>query len=106
MSAGITPLDCWLTPKTGASKPGISSATAATPDICPVCAPKSIVKRGRTRSYSRVVLPVLRKARLARDYVVRCCSRCGRCYFYDNQNKRLIELTLMYEDIFGRDENE
>ncbi len=106
MRAGIMTLDHFTAPKAGASKPGISSATAATPDICPACAPESIVRKSRTRSYSRVVLPVLRKARLARDYVVRCCPKCRRCYYYDNQNKRLIELTFSYNDIFGRDENE
>ncbi len=106
MSAGTITLDHFTTPKTGASKPGIGSATAATPDICPACAPESSVVRGRTRSYTRVMLPVLRKARLARDYVVRCCPKCRRCYFYDNQNKRLIELTFSYEDVFGGSENE
>ncbi len=95
MSTSIKPLTAWMTPEIGVLKSG------RTPDICPVCAPKAKAPRKGTQYYNRVELPVLQKERLAKDYVVRCCQHCGKCFYYDNQNKRFIELAFRYEDLFG-----
>lgn len=37
----------------------------------------------------------------AKDYVVRCCPRCGRCYYLDSKHGRLIELAFGYGDFFS-----
>ena len=96
MSTGIKPLTAWITPEIEALKPG------RTPDICPVCAPPKPTKIG-TQYYTRAELPILRKERYGKDYVVRCCPRCGKCFYYDSGNKRLIELAFGYEDFLGGD---
>jgi hypothetical protein len=95
VSAGIKPLTAWITPEIGSLKPG------KTPDICPACASKIKAPRKGTQYYNRAELPVLRKERYARNYVVRCCQHCGKCFYYDNQNKRFIELAFEYKDFFG-----
>jgi|Deesub1362A_J573_1020465.scaffolds.fasta_scaffold01370_11 hypothetical protein len=93
MSAGIKPLTTWITREITAVKPG------RTPDICPACAPPKAARRG-PQYYDRLELPILRKERYGKDYVVRCCPRCGRCFYYDNQNKRFIELSFSFECFF------
>jgi hypothetical protein len=91
---GITTLDHYVSHEIGALKPG------RTPEICPACAPPKAAKRG-TQYYDRLELPLLAKERYGKDYVVRCCPRCGRCFYYDSSNKRFIELSFGYEDFFG-----
>jgi len=92
----VKPLTSWITSKTKDLKPG------RTPDICPACVPKIKLSRG-TKYYSRAELSPLRKDRYAKDYVVRCCPQCSKCFYYDNQNKRFIELAFRYKDFFGDD---
>ena len=95
MSAGIKPLTAWITPEKGSLK----HHSAA--DICPSCiAEVEAEKRGR-QYYSKARLPVMRKERYTRDYVIRCCPRCGRCYYFDQKHGRLIELAFKYEAFFG-----
>jgi len=102
----------WISRKIEPVKPGTDpdAGTAVSPDVCPVCVAEAraehrVTRRG-TRTYSRAALPLLRAERYARDYVVRCCLRCGRCFWYDSGNKRHVELCFSYQEFFGGDEDE
>ncbi len=88
----IKTLDNFISFEIGALKPG------RTPDICPACAHEIKVIKIGAQYYNRAQLPLLQKVRYAKDYVVRGCSRCGRVFYYDNGNKRLIELSFKFED--------
>jgi len=98
MTAGIKPLDHFITHEIGALN------HHSTADVCPACASDMKAERKGRQYYSKARLPVMRKERYARDYVVRCCPRCGRCYYLDQKHGRLIELAFGYEDFFGGDE--
>ena len=105
MSAGTITLDHFTTLKTGALKHH-SQPVSTSADLCPECLSRTQAQRQRGQYFSKPTLPLMRKLRLCRDYVVRCCPGCGRCYYFDQKHGRLIELAFRYNDIFGRDENE
>ncbi len=92
---GITTLDRYISHEIGALKPGIATRLA----VCPACVPNLRVAR-KAHYYNRAELPLLAKERYGKDYVVRCCPRCGRCFYYDRGNKLFVELAFRYGDFF------
>ena len=105
MSASTMTLDQFTTPLKTPSKHH-SQPVSTSADLCPECTSRVQVERRRGQYFQKPALPLMRKVRLCRDYVVRCCPGCGRCFYFDQKHGRLIELAFRYKDIFGRDDDE
>lgn len=55
---------------------------------------------GKGASYCSVCDGKMTRERYARNFNVYGCKICGKCYFFDRNNDKQIELAFSYSDFF------